>query len=118
MERPRTGPMQFPGEIQPGVYLDWETVRMLFTADEAVALREIRQAFNGIQPVQRARLEEHVAAGVRALKEALDKGTRTPVPDYRSRTPLVGHCVDCGIHFDAVEAALFALEFIQEFKRA
>lgn len=62
MERPRTGPMQFPGEIQPGVYLDRQTAELVIKGQGHAVLGEIDRAMRGIQPVQRARLEEHIAA--------------------------------------------------------
>ncbi len=96
--RPRTGPMRFPGEIQPGVYLDHNTARAIFTGDGQRVLGEIRNALQGIQPVQQARLEEQVADAVKAVEEAVEEGLATG-----RQEPL--------------RAALFALKYIQEFKR-
>lgn len=119
MERPRTGPMQFPGELQPGVYLDRATAELVFDGDgERSLLGEVRRALRGIQPVQQARLEEQVAAAVRNLEKALDKALDARYTRATSdRIPLKGHCVDCGMDFDAVEAALSALKLAQEFRR-
>ncbi len=57
MERPITGPMQFPGEMQPGVYLDRATAEQVFGNYGQRVLGEICRALQGIQPVQKARLE-------------------------------------------------------------
>lgn len=75
MNRPYTGPMQFPGELQPGLYVDpYEAVRLADQLDLArkmagltldqrqiVALQacaRLLRSHSGIAPPQRAHLEE------------------------------------------------------------
>ncbi len=77
MNRPETGPMQFPGDTQPGLYVDrYEAVRLAQRADDAIstasidgygrrrmeetlqACAKLLRSHVGITHPQRARLEE------------------------------------------------------------
>lgn len=57
MNRPETGPMQFPGELAPGLYITSEDLVRILNADASSA--EMVKAWRyTITPPQRARLEE------------------------------------------------------------
>lgn len=57
MNRPETGPMQFPGELMPGFYITYEDLAQIACLEvDAKAL--VTAGNNAITPPQRARLEE------------------------------------------------------------
>lgn len=57
MNRPETGPMQFPGELMPGFYITYEDlVRIANYNTDANSI--VLAARNGITPPQRAELKD------------------------------------------------------------